>query len=41
MQEKSPRGGGPGFESFQLLADAAVDRRNRVGGDAPPMLSVT
>ena len=39
--KKGPRGGGPGFGSFQLLADAAVDRRNRGGSGAPPLLSVT
>jgi hypothetical protein len=27
--KKGPRGGGPGFGSFQVLADAAVDRRNQ------------
>ena len=36
LNKKGPRGGGPGFGSFQLLADAAVDRRNRAAGCATP-----
>ena len=39
--EKGPRGGGPGFGRFLLLADAAVDRRNRVRSGVPPLASVT
>ena len=39
-KEKGPRGGGPGFGSFQLLANAAVDRRTRGRQRCAPLLSV-